>query len=214
MTIARALLEEARATKHVVLYHRKAHTGNPWNEFADVAAKFHANSDQEGWRLQDYCDELKETTELKWQWLQHAPSKDRRAYPYNDKTKFLFQKNPHYIQTDNLPEVQPEKFTKAAHKFRVMTYNALSLNDKQGVLPRASKGTKVGKMKLLCMQLTTDQILLAGIQESRKPRGERQLHGYLAIHSGSDNGKYGCTLLISQHTPYAPVGSKKIYLNN
>ena len=109
-----------------------------------MAAKYHAATEQDGWQLQDYSGKLNTTVDIKWQWILHT-HRDIQACPYNDGKKFIFQKNPHYAQVGDLPEIHPNKITKAGLRFRVMTCNALSLNDKQGVLPKVSKGRRLVK---------------------------------------------------------------------
>ena len=102
--------------------------------------------------------------------------------PPNNSDEFIYYMTPHYTSSDHLPEHKAPATAKAYMRLRTMTYSALTLKDKYGKTLKPSKRRKIGKATIPCTQLQTDQVVIAGVQESIKNAGPAAGEG---IHLGS-----------------------------
>eukprot|EP00959_Pyramimonas_sp_CCMP1952_P217128 4540949-Pyramimonas_sp.AAC.1 len=48
-----------------------------------------------------------------------------------------------------------------------------------------------------------DQILLATLQKSRKPRGQRMVKSFITMHSGTEEWQNECSRFTNTNLPYA-----------
>lgn len=161
------------------LAHIKAHNGDPWNELADVAAK--------------YVDKNKYThaqtptvsiPEAKWY---KAPDILAYMYPTHD----TYDPTPIRLPLPLVP-TRHER-AEVIHTFRVATMNVLTM--------RYSTGPEdigdIGRPALLRRQARQHDLRVIGVQESRyRHETSFRSDGFMVFASATDGGQYGCELWI------------------
>ena len=193
-------LETALTTDCVCLQHVRGHSGEVWNEFCDISAKWSAKTVH--WLPRPHLDMrlLRGLIPTLWMYFadEHAglPPITREghfAVPPPDL--------PCQCETIKMPDT---KHTKAHITLSVATANVQTLG-------RGPEGFQ-GKLHYLQEQFKALELHIVGIQEARTDEcfsGRKA--DFLRLASGHDHGHLGTELWISRITPYAWTGQKPHY---
>ena len=194
-------LETALTTRCVYLQHVKGHSGEIWNEFCDIAAKWSANTVH--WLPRPQLDMriLQHLIPSLWMYL----ADDKAGLPPITQEGHFAVQPPALPVSCETPAPMPCHKTSQAHiTLSVATANVQTLG-------RGPDGFQ-GKLQYLQEQFKAYALHVVGIQEARTEEcysGRRS--DFLRLASGHDQGHYGTELWISRIIPYAWVDNTPQY---
>ncbi|CAE7501064.1 unnamed protein product [Symbiodinium natans] len=189
-------------------HHVSSHTGNPFNEFVDVAAKRAVQGKCRHPILQDHIVNVVLSTEFQWCWLHDNAIVPSHAVPPVDEAGTMrpIQGKPSshpslctWPNLDRRRHVKPNLRCKTQKmppvmtwQLRMATYNTLSL---QSLAQRHTIATLFAQR----------DVHLIGLQECRyTPAEPRSRQGEYHVYAGpNDAGQFGCQLWVKADCPFA-----------
>ena len=166
----------------VEVHEVRGHTGDPWNELADRLAKYAlALGSNHGTFPVHLARRLASSKLLReWLWWGSATATHKAAFPVEcqEGQWGITPCNDRMSETLLAPPVLED------HAFQiglsVASINVCSARDKE----RASNKTRGARAARLDQQLHADHIVIAGLQETRMPQGQRTTQHYSVFASG------------------------------
>ena len=192
----------------------RGHHGNPWNELADCLAKFALQTQAIHGQFPSKAIRFLAANKLQreWLWWKHGTSHHKAAFPPVDERGHWILK-PCCRQVECIPELPTEQSQIAQVRCSVASVNVCSIRD--GV--KGSAQVKGARATRLDQQLHHAGIVVAGVQETRMPQGQRVTNNYSVFASGCQqcdkSVHFGTEIWISRTTPIAhDAAGKPIFL--
>ena len=184
---------------HMTLHHTRAHAGDPYNEFVDLAAKAEA---ARSFNLpRQRLDLQKWSRHMEYFWMIFA-----EAYGVP-----VWRDGGFDVPPPDLPQSHPIEASEEAVSQTKMKWTQCALSLATANVQSLSKGPEghAGKLHYLQAQMKAYGINCMGIQEARTEPGLRTANNVLAFASGGQDGQLGVELWINLEQPIGWQGHSK-----
>ena len=216
-SVARSVVQLAQCVSLFSVQHCRGHSGQPWNEFADIVAKDHASLGLSlGYTLppNPLKDFEFQHMKLEWAWMYLCDQQYSVALPKIQPSGQIEITHHDYdieAMIHNFDSGQKSLTTAGADKvhmvmrWRVYSNNVLTLRENEG--KKAQDGMLIaGRTQAIQKQLEEQGVLLFGAQEARSSRGSTCGEDWGRIRSGcTAKAGLGCELWYGRYIPYAEV---------
>ena len=191
------LLEATMSPEALQLCHVRGHSGEPWNDFVDVAAKSES-------KRSHYHD--RQPIDIR-QWIQDLPYlwtwfDDRAGLPP------LSQQGHCPVPPDLPVKPFPQQFTPDRFQHVEITISLCSGNVQ--ALYRGPEGHQ-GKIHYLRAQMQSLCLNVMGLQETRSEAGTTCVDSVLRLAGGADRHFHGVELWVNLAQPFAHTGRRSCY---
>ena len=208
LAVTRALLDMVRFRTELGLHHVKAHTGHPWNEYADRAAAGAARPGQDDFDQNFVADPLRLSTPHRLMWavaLVTGQLAGPQYPPIIGTTLLACSSRPPCSDVPPLHRKTGSRAGGARHDHETpFTINMLQAN----VLTMAERNVKtndsddpvhVARRVYLDRAFREASLQVCGLQECRTRTGTLQTESFLVWKGGADqHGQFGCELWIAR----------------
>ena len=193
-------LEAIIGRKYLSIDWTPGHSGDPWNEIADVAAKTES-------RKSFYMDRVRvdlREWESNWYHLwtvfeQNAGLPERTIHGFDASAPSL----PSQDQHDPVPTAPKDRHVCMNFNLAIATGNVNSLY--------AGPDGHAGKLAYLRAQMQSHHLHFLGIQESRAEPCASTTDRILRLAGGADEGHFGVELWVNLAQPYSHINRKAQY---
>eukprot|EP00959_Pyramimonas_sp_CCMP1952_P102403 2142149-Pyramimonas_sp.AAC.1 len=185
----------------LLVKHVKGHEGQPWNTLADHLAGLVGKSVWGPFFLPPaWVEAIQVSRDREWEWLTLANSSTVGSYPVLEADGFRAPQIAHEANgLGHRPELRVTKVLQEL-EFKVASFNTKSAANTER---RGAKGRlRFARNVAIKAQFDKEDIVLAGIQEARNPKGVYISGAHHVISSGSLNHELGCELWINTRVAY------------